>query len=74
MPLYPLFAFDDSDIFHEKVFLKAVKKSDYAKASEMIQMNVSVNSLDSDGLVPIAYALATRIVKCLIFFQKLVQE
>ena len=60
MPLYPLFAFDDSDIFHEKVFLKAVKKSDYAKASEMIQMNVSVNSVDSDGLVPIAYALANE--------------
>ena len=60
MPLYPLLAFDDSDIFHEKVFLKAVKKSDYAKASEMIQMNVSLNSLDSDGLVPIAYALANE--------------
>ena len=60
MPLYPLFAFDDSDIFHEKVFLKAVKKSDYAKASEMIQMNVSINALDSDGLVPMAYALANE--------------
>jgi len=60
MPLYPLLAFDDSDIFHEKVFLKAVKKSDYAKAYEMIERNVSLNSLDSDGLVPIAYALANE--------------
>ena len=60
MPLYPLSAFDDSDIFHEKVLLKAVKKSDYAKASEMLQMNVPLNSLDSDGLVPIAYALANE--------------
>ena len=63
MPLYPLLAFYDSDIFHEKVFLKAVKKSDYAKTSEMIQMNVSVNALDSDGLVPIAYALANEDIK-----------
>ena len=38
MPLYPLLAFDDSDIFHEKVFLKAIKKSDYSKVSEMLQM------------------------------------
>ena len=60
MPLYPLLAFDDSDIFHEKVFLKAIKKSDYTKVSEMLQMNVSVNSVDSDGLAPIAYALANE--------------
>ena len=37
LPLYPLLAFDDSDIFHEKVFLKAIKKSDYSKVSEMLQ-------------------------------------
>ena len=60
IPLYPLLAFDDSDIFHEKVFLKAIKKSDYTKVSEMLQMNVSINSVDSDGLVPIAYALANE--------------
>ena len=41
VPLYTLFAFDDSDIFHEKVFLKAIKKSDYSKVSEMLQKNVN---------------------------------
>ena len=55
LPLYPLLAFDDSDIFHEKVFLKAIKKSDYSKVSEMLQKNVSINAVDSDGLTPLAY-------------------
>ena len=63
VPLYTLFAFDDSDIFHEKVFLKAIKKSDYSKVSEMLQKNVNVNEKDSDGLVPIAYALANEDIK-----------
>ena len=63
LPLYPLSAFDDSDIFHEKVFLNAIKKSNHNKVSEMLQKNVSVNSIDSDGLAPIAYALANEDAK-----------
>ena len=35
-PFFSALSFDDSDIFHEKVFLSAVKKSKYEKVSEML--------------------------------------
>lgn len=59
-PFFSALSFDDSDIFHEKVFLSAIKKSKYEKVSEMLQKKVSPNILDSDGLVPIAYSLANE--------------
>ncbi len=54
---YNLKALDDSDIFLDAVFFSAVKKSNYEKASRMIEEGILLNTNDSDGLTPLAYAL-----------------
>jgi len=50
-------ALDDSDIFLGAVFFTAVKKSNYQKASMMIEKGINLNEKDSDGLTPLAYSL-----------------
>ena len=51
-------AIEDSDIFLESVLFNAVKVSDYEKASEFLEKGkATANILDSEGLLPISYAL-----------------
>ena len=49
---------EDSDIFLESVLFNAVKVSDYEKASEFLEKGkATANIIDSEGLLPISYAL-----------------
>ena len=48
---------DDSDILIDRVFITAVKKSNYQKVEEMLDKDVAVNYKDSNDLVALAYAL-----------------
>ena len=51
-------AIEDSDIFLESVLFNAVKVSDYEKASEFLEKGkATANIIDSEGLLPISYAL-----------------
>ena len=51
-------AIEDSDIFLESVLFNAVKVSDYEKVSEFLEKGkATVNIIDSEGLLPISYAL-----------------
>ena len=59
-----LISLDDSDIFLDSVFLSAVKKSNYDKVMNMLEeglssnvKKISINALDSEKMVPLAYAL-----------------
>ena len=61
---FKLISLDDSDIFLDSVFLSAVKKSNYDKVMNMIEeglssnvKKISINALDSEKMVPLAYAL-----------------
>ena len=61
---FKLISLDDSDIFVDSVFLSAVKKSNYDKVMNMIEeglssnvKKISINALDSEKMVPLAYAL-----------------
>ncbi len=51
------FSVDDSDILIDRVFLTAVKKSNYQKVEEMLDKDVALNYKDSNELVALAYAL-----------------
>jgi|TARA_B100000282_G_C31643103_1_gene449470 ankyrin repeat protein len=49
---------EDSDIFLESVLFNAVKVSDYEKTSEFLEKGkATANIIDSEGLLPISYAL-----------------
>ena len=49
---------EDSDIFLESVLFNAVKVSDYEKTSEFSEKGkATANIIDSEGLLPISYAL-----------------
>ena len=49
---------EDSDIFLESVLFNAVKVSDYEKTSEFLEKGkATANIVDSEGLLPISYAL-----------------
>ena len=48
---------DDSDILIDRVFMTAVKKSNYQKVEEMLDKDAAVNYKDSKKLVALAYAL-----------------
>ena len=61
---FKLISLDDSDIFVDSVFISAVKKSNYDKVMNMIEeglssneKKISINALDSEKMVPLAYAL-----------------
>ena len=61
---------DDSDIFLDSVFMSAVKKSNYDKVMNMLEeglssneKKVSINSLNSEKMVPLAYALKNEDLK-----------
>ena len=61
---------DDSDIFLDSVFLSAVKKSNYDKVMNMLEeglssneKKISINSLNSEKMVPLAYALKNEDLK-----------
>ena len=65
-----LLALDDSDIFLDAVFISAIKKSDYEKVLNMIEESnstnekkVFLNSLDSEKMSPLAYALKNEDLK-----------
>jgi ankyrin repeat protein len=51
------FSLDDSDILLDRVFMTAVKKSNYSKVEEMLDQDVAINYKDSENLVALAYAL-----------------
>ncbi len=51
------FSVDDSDILIDRVFMTAVKKSNYQKVEEMLDKDAAINHKDSDKLVALAYAL-----------------
>ena len=51
------FSLDDSDILLDRVFMTAVKKSNYNKVEEMLDQDVAINYKDSENLVALAYAL-----------------
>lgn len=53
----PLAALDDSDVLIDRVFMTAVKKSNYNKVEEMLDKNAAVNYKDSENLVALSYAL-----------------
>ncbi len=48
---------DDSDILIDRVFMTAVKKSNYTKVEEMLDKDAAVNYKDSKKLNALAYAL-----------------
>ncbi len=52
-----VFSVDDSDILIDRVFMTAVKKSNYQKVEEMLDKDAAINHKDSDKLVALAYAL-----------------
>ena len=52
-----VFSIDDSDILIDRVFMTAVKKSNYQKVEEMLDKDVAINHKDSNKLVALAYAL-----------------
>ena len=65
-----LIALDDSDVFLDAVFISAIKKSDYQKVLNMIEESnstnekrVFLNSLDSEKMSPLAYALKNEDLK-----------
>ena len=52
-----VFSIDDSDILIDRVFMTAVKKSNYQKVEEMLDKDAAINHKDSNKLVALAYAL-----------------
>ena len=48
---------DDSDVLIDRVFMTAVKKSNYKKVEEMLDKDAAVNYKDSKNLVALSYAL-----------------
>ena len=52
-----VFSIDDSDLLIDRVFMTAVKKSNYKKVEEMLDKDAAVNYKDSKNLVALSYAL-----------------
>ena len=48
---------DDSDLLIDRVFMTAVKKSNYKKVEEMLDKDAAINYKDSQNLVALSYAL-----------------
>tara|TARA_B100001248_G_C27336912_1_gene434293 strand:- start:128 stop:712 length:585 start_codon:yes stop_codon:yes gene_type:complete len=53
----PVASLDDSDVLIDRVFMTAVKKSNYNKVEEMLDKDAAVNYKDSENLVALSYAL-----------------
>ena len=53
----PVISIDDSDLLIDRVFMTAVKKSNYNKVEEMLDKDAAVNYKDSQNLVALSYAL-----------------
>ena len=53
----PVLSIDDSDVLIDRVFMTAVKKSNYKKVEEMLDKDAAVNYRDSQNLVALSYAL-----------------
>ena len=53
----PVISIDDSDILIDRVFMTAVKKSNYKKVEEMLDRDAAINYKDSQNLVALSYAL-----------------
>ena len=53
----PGISVDDSDVLIDRVFMTAVKKSNYNKVEEMLDKDAAVNYKDSKNLVALSYAL-----------------
>ena len=54
----PVISVDDSDVLIDRVFMTAVKKSNYKKVEEMLDKDAAVNYKDSQNLVALSYALS----------------
>ncbi len=52
-----VFSVDESDVLIDRVFMTAVKKSNYQKVEEMLDKDAAVNYKDSNNLVALSYAL-----------------
>ena len=53
----PVISIDDSDLLIDRVFMTAVKKSNYKKVEEMLDKDAAINYKDSQNLVALSYAL-----------------